>query len=216
AHPHHHPARTTTPHTTTSNHLGRPPSPRSIPTHEPSSTHRQNRPHHPPTTQPRRHRPNHRRHRLPRLTHRPPPPHPPPHPPPPPPLPPAGKTPPAPTNPPTDPANPATKTTTTACDAADRDALAHTIATIPPEHPLTAIIHTAGTLDDATLTKLTPQQLHTVFTPKAQAALNLHELTTDHDLAAFILYSSTAGLTANPGHANYAPAHTLLDTLSHH
>ncbi|QFG24789.1 SDR family NAD(P)-dependent oxidoreductase [Actinomadura sp. WMMB 499] len=48
------------------------------------------------------------------------------------------------------------RVTITACDTSDPDALAALLATIPAEHPLTAVIHTAGTLDDALTTDLTP------------------------------------------------------------
>ncbi|GAA3566887.1 type I polyketide synthase [Nonomuraea rosea] len=103
--------------------------------------------------------------------------------------------------------------TIAACDTADRDALAALLDTIPAEHPLTAIFHTAGVLQDATVTSLTPDQLHTVLRAKADPAWHLHELTGDLD--AFVLYSSIAGLLGGPGQANYAAANTYLDALAH-
>ncbi|MFF7656929.1 type I polyketide synthase, partial [Streptomyces sp. NPDC007983] len=103
-----------------------------------------------------------------------------------------------------------------ACDTADHNALANLLTTIPHEHPLTAVIHTAGTLADATLTTLTPQHLTDVLRPKIDAAWNLHHLTTHLPLTHFILFSSITGTLGTPGQANYAAANTFLDALAHH
>ncbi|MEV7190114.1 type I polyketide synthase, partial [Kitasatospora sp. NPDC093102] len=108
-------------------------------------------------------------------------------------------------------------TTITACDVADPDALTALLTTIPDQHPLTTVIHTAGTTDDTTLETLTPHQLDTVLHAKADAAHNLHHATRNHHtLTTFILYSSIAGTLGNPGQANYAAANTYLDALAHH
>ncbi|MEV0696290.1 MDR/SDR family oxidoreductase, partial [Streptomyces sp. NPDC050388] len=76
-----------------------------------------------------------------------------------------------------------------ACDAADRNALAAALARVPAEHPLTAVIHTAGVLDDGIISELDAGRVERVLRPKADAAWNLHELTRHHDLTEFVLYS---------------------------
>ena len=102
----------------------------------------------------------------------------------------------------------------TACDVTSRPDLEAALAAIPPDHPLTAVIHTAGTTSDATIATMTTDQIDPVLAPKATAAWHLHQLTPDLALAAFVLFSSAAGQLGTPGQGNYAAANTFLDALA--
>ncbi|MFF4291880.1 SDR family NAD(P)-dependent oxidoreductase, partial [Streptomyces sp. NPDC001633] len=109
-----------------------------------------------------------------------------------------------------------TAVTLAALDIADRSALAELLDSVPREHPLTAVVHLAGVLDDGVLDGLTPDRFARVLAPKTDAARHLHELTADRDLSAFVLFSSLTATVGGAGQANYAAANAFLDALAEH
>jgi acyl transferase domain-containing protein/NADPH:quinone reductase-like Zn-dependent oxidoreductase/NADP-dependent 3-hydroxy acid dehydrogenase YdfG/acyl carrier protein len=104
--------------------------------------------------------------------------------------------------------------TVAACDVAVRAEVATLLSAIPADHPLEAIFHAAGVLDDAMLTELTPARLDAVARPKVAAANHLDELTRGRVLAAFVLFSSVTGTLGSPGQGNYASANAALDAVA--
>ncbi|WP_428993812.1 SDR family NAD(P)-dependent oxidoreductase [Actinomadura verrucosospora] len=106
--------------------------------------------------------------------------------------------------------------TIAACDTADPRQLADLLAAVPDEHPLTAVVHAAGVIDDGIVTALTPDRIDTVMAPKVDAAWNLHQQTRHLPLAAFVLFSSAAATFGPPGAAGYAAANVFLDALAAH
>ncbi|WP_143070972.1 type I polyketide synthase, partial [Streptomyces malaysiense] len=106
--------------------------------------------------------------------------------------------------------------TIASCDAGDPRALAALLESIPSDRPLTAVVHTAGVLDDAVISALAPEQIDAVLRPKADVAWHLHELTRDLGLRAFVLFSSAAGTLGSPGQGGYAAANAFLDALAAH
>ncbi|WP_424533252.1 SDR family NAD(P)-dependent oxidoreductase [Sphaerisporangium viridialbum] len=106
--------------------------------------------------------------------------------------------------------------TITATDVTNRNELTTLLAQIPAEHPLTAVVHAAGTTDDGVIGSLTPDRLSAVLAPKIDGAWHLHDLTRHHDLTAFILFSSISATLGGAGQAGYAAANTFLDTLATH
>ena len=103
-----------------------------------------------------------------------------------------------------------------ACDLADPDAVARLLADVPLGHPLTAVVHAAGTRDDSIVTSATPERLATVLRPKVDAAWNLHQATAHDPAIAFVMFSSAAGVLGSEGQAGYAAGNAFLDALAAH
>ena len=61
-----------------------------------------------------------------------------------------------------------------ACDVSDREGLRGLLSGIDAEHPLTAVIHTAGVIDDGVFDAMRPERIDKVFAPKLDAAWHLH------------------------------------------
>ncbi|SCG75739.1 Acyl transferase domain-containing protein [Micromonospora coxensis] len=101
-----------------------------------------------------------------------------------------------------------------AADLTDPDAVADVLSMVDARHPLRAVVHAAGVLDDATVESLTPDRLDAVLRPKIDAAWHLHRATLDHELTAFVLFSAAAGVFGGPGQGNYAAGNAFLDALA--
>jgi NAD(P)-dependent dehydrogenase (short-subunit alcohol dehydrogenase family) len=106
------------------------------------------------------------------------------------------------------------KVTVAACDVADRVALSDLLDGIPPEHPLRTIVHAAGVGVSGDLSELSVEDLADAAAAKATGALHLHELTADHDLDAFVLFSSGAAVWGGGGQGAYAAANAFVDALA--
>uniref|UniRef100_UPI00376F8181 type I polyketide synthase n=1 Tax=Streptomyces sp. BK79 TaxID=3350097 RepID=UPI00376F8181 len=103
-----------------------------------------------------------------------------------------------------------------AADLGDRASVAALLATVDADHPLSAVVHAAGALDDGVLGTRSADWLDPVLRPKADAAWHLHELTAELPLTAFVLFSSAASVFGAAGQANYAAANGFLDALAAH
>ncbi|MFD0905001.1 type I polyketide synthase [Actinomadura sediminis] len=110
------------------------------------------------------------------------------------------------------------RVTLAACDLADRPAVRDLLA----EHHVTAVFHAAGTSgrgggDAASgrtaAAETTAADVADVFAAKVGGARNLDELI-DHDLDAFVLFSSVAGVWGSAAQAAYAAANAHLDALA--
>ncbi|MFE2522356.1 type I polyketide synthase, partial [Streptomyces mirabilis] len=97
-----------------------------------------------------------------------------------------------------------------ACDVSDRAALAGLLESTGSD--LSAVMHTAGVLDDGVVDRLSADRLESVLAAKAASAALLDELTADLD--AFVLFSSASATLGAAGQGNYAAANAYLDALA--
>ena len=101
------------------------------------------------------------------------------------------------------------------CDVSRRDDVQALLDAMPAEHPLTAIIHAAGVLDDATVMATTTAQVDAVLRAKVDGAALLDELTAASPPDVFVSFSSIMGTLGGAGQASYAAANSYLDALAH-
>jgi len=80
--------------------------------------------------------------------------------------------------------------------------------------PLRGIIHAAGLLEDASIERLEAASWERVLRPKIVGAWQLHQLSREHPVELFVLYSSLAALLGSPGQAAYGAANAALDGLA--
>ncbi|WP_344405146.1 SDR family NAD(P)-dependent oxidoreductase, partial [Streptomyces longisporus] len=101
------------------------------------------------------------------------------------------------------------------CDVSERSAVGGLLAwTASHGCALSAVMHTAGVLDDGVVDRLSVERLERVLAAKAVSAALLDELTADLDLEAFVLFSSAAATLGAAGQGNYAAANAYLDALA--
>jgi acyl transferase domain-containing protein/acyl carrier protein len=104
--------------------------------------------------------------------------------------------------------------TVAACDVAEREQLQALLGSLPPDLPLSGVVHAAGTIGYGAIDSLTPEALEEALSAKARAARHLDELTEHMSVAMFVLFSSIAGTFGSGRQAAYAAANAYLDALA--
>jgi acyl transferase domain-containing protein/NAD(P)-dependent dehydrogenase (short-subunit alcohol dehydrogenase family)/acyl carrier protein len=103
-----------------------------------------------------------------------------------------------------------------ACDVGDFASLAGVIETIRGSGTIRGVFHSAGVLADSGFRQATPAQIDAVMRAKVSGSWNLHRLSRDLPLDAFVLYSSLASLFGAAGQSIYAASNAFMDQLAVH
>nr|WP_269476396.1 beta-ketoacyl reductase [Phytohabitans suffuscus] len=113
-------------------------------------------------------------------------------------------------------ANDTTQITITSCDITDPQQTEQLLHSIPAQHPLTTVIHTAGVAENAPLDEFTTEHANGILGPKSHAAYHLHQLTKDRPDLTLVLFSSGSATWGSSRQATYAAANAYLDALAEH
>jgi myxalamid-type polyketide synthase MxaD len=107
---------------------------------------------------------------------------------------------------------------TVSLDIADPAGLAAFVEQRHAAHlpPVRGIIHSAGTVQDQVMVKMTDDQLDRVLRPKVGGAWALHEAFAAQPLDFFVLFSSVSSVLVTAGQGNYAAGNAFLDGLAHY
>jgi hybrid polyketide synthase/nonribosomal peptide synthetase FtdB len=107
---------------------------------------------------------------------------------------------------------------TASLDAADEAGLRALIEQRHAAHlpPVRGVIHSAGTVQDQVMVKMTDDQLDRVLQPKVGGAWSLHRAFADWPLDFFVLFSSVSSVVVTAGQGNYAAGNAFLDGLAHY
>ncbi|WP_369172977.1 type I polyketide synthase [Streptomyces sp. R28] len=107
------------------------------------------------------------------------------------------------------------RVTVAACDVADREELAALVGKLTADgERITAVLHAAGELDDGVVDALTTERLARALRAKVAGVRNLHEVTRELDLTAFVLFSGVAGTVGGAGQGAFAAAGAYLDAFA--
>jgi len=85
----------------------------------------------------------------------------------------------------------------------------------PSRPPLRGVVHAAGIVDDAVLSRVDAGRMERALRPKADGALHLMARTADAALDFAVFFSSGSAVLGSPGQAAYAGANAFLDGLAH-
>jgi len=102
-------------------------------------------------------------------------------------------------------------------DLGEADQVAQLVSWIRNEWGrLDGILHCAGMLADGFIVQKTSAQFRDVLAPKVTGTWNLDEAAKDVELDFFVLFSSIAGASGNPGQADYSAANAFMDGFAAH
>ncbi|CAM4515031.1 SDR family NAD(P)-dependent oxidoreductase [Paenibacillus xylanexedens] len=100
-------------------------------------------------------------------------------------------------------------------DITSREAVQRLVQEIQSDYgELNGIIHAAGVVQDRALRLKDSKELRSVLAPKVDGTIWIDESTAHMALDFFVLFSSLAAVTGNPGQADYACANAFMDAYA--